>query len=135
MPSAANFSRTSGMASTASVSAFSRLTTAGGVPAGAARPNHADTSNPARPWLASGGTSGSDESGFSEVTPSALSLPAFTCASAVGALAKVIDTWPASAALIASGVDLNGMCWSLTPPSMPSTSPEMCIEVPVPPDA
>ena len=106
-----------------------------GVPAGAARPNQADTSNPASPCAASGATSGSDESGFSEVTPSALSLPAFTWLMAVGALAKVIDTSPASAALMASGVDLNGMCCSFTPPSMASTSPEMCIDVPVPPEA
>src|SRR3954452_19753745 len=135
MPSEANLSRSSGMASTASVSLLSRWITGSGVPAGAARPNQAETSKPLRPWAASGVTSGSDDSGFSEVRPSAFSLPALTWLITVGALAKVIATSPASAALIASGVDLNGMCCSFTWPSIASTSPERCIDVPVPPEA
>src|SRR5205823_14994085 len=56
MPSEANFSRTSGIASTASVSLFRRWMTRSGVPAGAARPNQAETSKPVSPWAARGAT-------------------------------------------------------------------------------
>src|SRR5437764_5301096 len=99
MPSEANFSRTSGMASTASVSAFRRWMIGSGVPAGAARPNQAETSKPVSPWAARGATSGSDDNGFSDVRTSALRLPAFTWLIAVGALAYVIDSVPVSAAV------------------------------------
>src|SRR3954468_21953550 len=42
------------------------------------------------------GTSGKDGSRLALVTPSALSLPARTCACTLPTLANIISTWPAS---------------------------------------
>ena len=72
----ASFSRTSGMLSAFTISALSRLTISGGVPAGANTPCHEPTSKPGNPDSASVGTSGAIDERLAVVTASARSLPA-----------------------------------------------------------
>ena len=59
----------------------SRFITAAGVPLGAKKPSHSDTSKPGKPDSATVGTSGSDGSRFAVLIASDRSLPVLACGS------------------------------------------------------
>jgi hypothetical protein len=76
------------------------------VPAGAKRPIQLITSKPGNPASATVGSSGAAADRVLPITASARSLPAFTCGSTVGIVAKIIVIWPPSRSVIAGALPL-----------------------------
>ena len=109
-PIEASFSLPSGDASHAATSALIFAMIAGGVPAGASRPNHDDASNPGRPDSATVGTSGYAGARVAEVTANARSFPDLICGSDGGRLSNINCTCPAIRSCNAGALPLYGTC-------------------------
>src|SRR5687767_8376357 len=90
------------------VSAFRRLMIAGGVEAGASKPNHDSISKPGSPASDSVGTSGNRLERLAAVTPGAFSFPFLICIWRALTLEKCIDISPPSTAMVAGGPPLYG---------------------------
>ena len=95
MPWVAMLVCTPGSAMALRISWFRRATISFGMPAGPTKQYQLFAAKPGTPASAMVGTSGMPAWRASVVTPSTLSLPALTCGSADGGLAKLICTWPA----------------------------------------
>src|SRR5260221_5470355 len=94
MPCLARSSRMPGSLSTWLMSAFRRETRPAGVPAGANAPYQVSTSRSGSPCSLSVGTSGKACERSALMTPSARSLPAWTCGCAVCIAEIIASTWP-----------------------------------------
>src|SRR4051812_32189335 len=105
-PCANNAAFTSGSASTLAVSALIRVTTAGGVPAGASKPNHDSISKPGSAASATVGTSGNMSERFGVETASARTLPLLICGCTPVTVTNSTETSPASNADSAGVVPL-----------------------------
>src|SRR5438128_378921 len=114
-PSAARRSPTSGWRIALLISAFSLVTIAAGVPAGARIPYHEPASYPGSPDSASVGTSGSNAERFFPVTASARSLPALMCGRIATMVPNMSWTSPLSRSTIAGDTPLYGTCTIRTP--------------------
>ncbi|CFW13724.1 Uncharacterised protein [Bordetella pertussis] len=127
--------RTSGLSSALTMAAFSVFTTSGGVPAGAIRPNHDDTSKFSKPDSFMVGRSGALAERSVVVTASARSLPACTCGHDDGMLSNMNCTWPPIRSVTAGALPLYGTCSTSIPARCLNSSPAMWIEVPLPDEA
>src|SRR5581483_704531 len=97
-------------ASALRVSASSRATTSGGVPAVVARPVQPLTSKPGKPDSMNVGTPGSCGSRCAVATASARTRPARMCGRSGSADSTIMSTLPATRALIAAAEPWNGTC-------------------------
>ncbi|MNV56286.1 hypothetical protein D3C71_1485600 [compost metagenome] len=88
------------------MAAFSLLITSGGVPAGANRPNHDDTSKPSKPDSCIVGRSGALLERSVVVTARARSLPDWACGQADGMLSNMNCTWPPIRSVMAGALPL-----------------------------
>jgi hypothetical protein len=132
MPSFANASLTSGIASAFAISACRRATIAGGVPAGAASPIQVVKRKPGNPCSAIVGTSGSSAIRCAPVVPSAFSLPPWMCASGVWTTSIIRWMRPASRSVTAAEAPLYGT-WTMSMPARDlKSSPARCSVLPMP---
>ena len=88
------------------VSAFQRCTISGGVRAGAKKPIQLVTAKPGSAASATVGRSGTAAERTAPMVASGRSLPAFTCGSTVGMVAKMRLVWPARRSVIAGTLPL-----------------------------
>jgi hypothetical protein len=117
-------SLTSGAAIALNTEALSRWTMALGVAAGTTTPYHSITlDSSGRPASCAVGTSGSAGLRLVSMTPSARSLPLFTCGTVEVGLENISITWPPSRSLIAGPAPLYGTCTRSVPVACLNSSP------------
>ncbi|MNI42620.1 hypothetical protein D3C73_969200 [compost metagenome] len=118
---------------TAPMSWFSLSITARGVPAGANTPDHKLTSYVEKPGASEiDGTSGSTGKRWRLVTPSARTLPCFTCSMKLEDVSIIIEIRPARKSLMAPEVPLYGI-WRISTPAVDlNISPARWLVVPLP---
>ncbi|MNR27975.1 hypothetical protein D3C85_1452740 [compost metagenome] len=97
---------TSGASSILASAAFSRSTTAAGVPVGASTPNVELTSSAGMPASVAEGTSGSIEIRAGAATASARNCPDLMNGSEAGAVSTIMFTCPATRSVIAGPLPL-----------------------------
>src|SRR3954469_186284 len=106
-----------------------------GVRAGASSAEANEAPKPWKPDSATVGTSGATSERLRLDTPSARSLPDFTCGYTPVVTAKIESTWPATTSTIDWPVPLYGMCLMSTPEAARKYAYERWLGEPLPPEA
>src|SRR6185436_18210801 len=133
-PCAISCSRTAGSASALTISALSRATISGGVPAGASTANQELNSNPGRPDSDTVGTSGYCGMRLGVVTATSLTLLPRTSELTVASPWKATGTSAPATPTAACVAPLYGTWFMTTFASDANSAMAMCCGLPTPPD-